>query len=75
MATVYCTTMGQIIDIDGMFCEHCEETVKEALKSVNGVTDVAVDHETGTATIEGSADNELLIAAVSDAGYDVVGHL
>lgn len=66
--------MGQTIDIDGMSCEHCEETVKEALESVTGVTDVAVDHENGTATIEGSADHALLIDAVSDAGYDVVGH-
>jgi copper chaperone CopZ len=62
--------MGQTITVDGMSCEHCEETVKDALESVAGVTAASADREASTANIEGSAATDDLLAAVDDAGYD-----
>ena len=62
--------MKQSIGVHGMSCEGCESTVKEALESVQGVTAVNVDRGNDSATVEGSADKETLIAAVEDAGYD-----
>ncbi|MFT4921095.1 MAG: copper chaperone [Haloarculaceae archaeon] len=62
--------MTTTLSIDGMSCEHCEQTVSEALESVAGVTGVVVDHEAGTATVEGDADEGDLVAAVTDTGYD-----
>ncbi|WP_262177282.1 CopZ family metallochaperone [Haloarcula laminariae] len=57
------------LTVDGMSCEHCEQSVEEALSGVEGVTAVAVDLEGGAATVEGDADEDALVAAVDEAGY------
>lgn len=62
--------MSKSIAVHGMSCEHCENTVEEAIESVSGVTGVRVDHETDSATIDGTAETHALIAAIEDAGYD-----
>lgn len=62
--------MSETITVEGMSCEHCEQTVEEALEGVSGVTDVSVDREAETATVEGDADTESLVTAVDEAGYE-----
>ena len=57
------------ISVEGMSCEHCEQTVDEALRSVDGVTDATVDREAERASVEGDADPDELVRAVEDAGY------
>lgn len=61
--------MSQTISVEGMTCEHCEQTVEEALQGVSGVTDVDVDREAERATVDGDADTDALVDAVEDAGY------
>lgn len=68
--SVCLTGMSQTITVEGMSCEHCEQTVEEALEEVNGVTAVTVDRETESATVEGSAATDTLVSAVTEAGYD-----
>ncbi len=58
------------IDVDGMACGGCEETVIEALSTVPGVESASADHERGTATVEGDADVDALVDAVVEAGYE-----
>ena len=62
--------MSQTITVEGMTCEHCEQTVEEALEDVGGVTAATADRETESATIEGSAQTDALVSAVTEAGYD-----
>lgn len=62
--------MTTTLSIDGMSCKHCEQTVADALGEIPGITGVSVDHESGTATVEGEATRDELVAAVTDAGYD-----
>ena len=62
--------MSQTLTVDEMSCEHCEQTVEEALEGVEGVTEATADHESDTVTVDGSADPESLVRAVEDAGYD-----
>ncbi|MFC3957780.1 heavy-metal-associated domain-containing protein [Halovivax cerinus] len=62
--------MAERITVDGMSCGHCEQTVEDALEDVDGVTTASADHESGAATVEGSADTDALVEAVADAGYD-----
>ncbi|WP_123078677.1 heavy-metal-associated domain-containing protein [Halarchaeum sp. CBA1220] len=57
------------ITVDGMSCGHCEQTVKEALQAVSGVTSVTVNRETRQASVEGEAAVTALVEAVEDAGY------
>ncbi|QLD89212.1 heavy-metal-associated domain-containing protein [Natronomonas salina] len=61
--------MSQTISVEGMTCEHCEQSVEEALQGVSGVTDVDVDREAERATVDGDADTDALVDAVEDAGY------
>ena len=57
------------LNITGMSCGHCEKAVKSALKSVSGVENAEVNLQQGTATVEGNADVQALIEAVTEEGY------
>lgn len=57
------------ITVEGMSCEHCEQTVEGALRGVSGVTNATADCEAEHATVEGDADVTALVQAVEDAGY------
>ncbi len=59
-----------VLHVEGMMCEHCKARVEKALSAVPGVTKVKVDLAKKTATVNGSADESALIAAVVDAGYE-----
>ena len=61
--------MTTIITVEGMACDHCEQTVEEALQDVSGVTDVSVGREDEQASVDGDADATALVEAVEDAGY------
>ena len=60
-----------VINIEGMMCAHCENHVSQALNSIDGVT-AEVKQPEGKAYITGSASDEALKKAVTDAGYNVV---
>jgi copper chaperone CopZ len=57
------------ITVEGMSCGGCEQSVEEALRGVAGVTRAEADREADSATVEGEADVDALLAAVEDAGY------
>lgn len=57
------------ITVEGMTCEHCEQTVEEALRDVSGVSDATADREADRARVDGDADVTALVRAVEDAGY------
>jgi copper chaperone len=57
--------------ITGMTCGHCVRAVTGALSKVPGVDRVAeVSLERGEATIEGSPDEQAVLAAVREEGYE-----
>ncbi len=58
------------LSILGMSCAGCVGAVEGSLKSVDGVIFVSVNFADHSATVKGSADYELLIKAVKEAGYD-----
>lgn len=57
------------ITVEGMDCEHCEQTVEEAVRGVRSVTDATADREAETVTVDGDAAVTTLVAAVEGAGY------
>ncbi len=67
-------TMEKTLHIEGMMCAHCEARVKKALEALDGVSEAAVSHESGTATVTLTADlsDDLLRSAVEAEGYKVV---
>ena len=67
--------MEKTLQVEGMMCEHCVAHVKKALEGVEGVDEAVVDLDAGTAVAKMSAEvaDEVLTAAVVDAGYEVKG--
>lgn len=65
--------MKKILKIEGMMCVRCVAHVTKALSGVAGVSKVDVNLKKKTATVEFTEDvaNETLIAAVTEAGYEV----
>ncbi len=61
------------LDIKGMTCTHCADSVRRALLECKGVTAVSVDLEGSEATVSGDGlDHEELRATVAELGYEVV---
>ena len=60
------------LKIDGMGCEHCIKSVREALEGVNGVK--VLDVKIGSAEIEAENDSVLneIREKLDDTGYDLV---
>lgn len=61
--------MTTTITVEGMSCGHCEQTVKEALGDVSGVTAVTVNRENEQASVDGEVEVTALVEAIEDAGY------
>ena len=60
------------LKIDGMGCEHCIKSVREALEGVNGIK--VLDVKIGSAEVEAENDSVLneIREKLDDAGYDLV---
>lgn len=62
------------IKIKGMSCQHCVMAVTRALEAIEGIRDVRVDLNNGTATYQEDkpVTSDVVAAAIRKAGYDVV---
>ena len=60
------------LKIDGMGCEHCIKSVREALEGINGIK--VLDVKIGSAEVEVENDSVLneIKEKLDDAGYDLV---
>ena len=65
--------MEKTITVKGMTCPNCVKHVTKALSGMEGVSDVAVDLETGTAKFTASREvpDSELAAVLDDAGYEL----
>ena len=65
--------MEKTIHVKGMTCPHCVKHVTKALSGMDGVTDVAVSLEAGTASFKTSRDipDSEYAAVLDDAGYEL----
>ena len=63
------------IKVNGMMCAHCEAHVKKALEAIDGIESAAASHEENLVTITNSKDidEELIKAAITEAGYEYEG--
>ena len=67
--------MKKVITIEGMSCMHCAGAVEKALGGVEGVANAKVDLNAKTATVELEKEvpDDVLMAAVTEAGYEPLG--
>lgn len=66
-------TMKRTLKIEGMMCMHCVNHVTKALQGVEGVAevDVQLKKKTAIVTLSAEVENEVLVNAVTEAGYEV----
>ena len=65
----------ETIKISGMMCDGCETKVKNAIESVEGVTNVKVSHTEGKADVEFDAEKTDLLfinMAINNTHYKVI---
>jgi copper ion binding protein len=67
------TDQTRTLSVDGMSCEHCAQSVAEALEGVDGVSQATVDLDAAEATVslDGNVSHSQLANAVDEAGYRV----
>ena len=58
--------------VKGMTCNHCKETVTEAIKVCDGIQDVTINLESGEAFIYGNNLNKQhIITSINNVGYSI----
>lgn len=62
--------MAITLQVGGMTCDHCVRAVTKALEAVAGVDQVVVNLAGGRAQVEGAADPQALVRAVTSEGYE-----
>lgn len=57
-----------------MVCNGCENWVKNALKNIEGVENVIVNHESGmvTVTLKEEIDVNIVIKTIENLGYEII---
>ena len=67
-------TMEKVLKVEGMMCGHCQKHVHDALAKMDGVTDVVVDLDAKTATVQETRDIPVaeFEKVIADAGYELV---
>jgi copper chaperone CopZ len=65
------------IDIEGMTCTGCENTIKGGISELEGIVEVTASHVDGNATVKydkSRASIDQMKGAIEKKGYTVVGH-
>lgn len=61
----------QTFDVPDISCGHCKTAIENELSGVAGVDSVVVDIDAKTVAVTGDATTETVVAAISEAGYEV----
>jgi copper chaperone len=64
-----------IFNVDGMSCQHCVKAVTDAVSALPGVTEVAVDLERKTVTVDHDPSRstaDKIRFEIEEQGYDVM---
>ncbi len=65
--------MKKTLKIDGMSCSHCTGRVSQVLNAIDGVSaEVSLEDKAAYLTMDTEIADEILVKAVTDAGYTVV---
>ncbi|MFD4522408.1 heavy-metal-associated domain-containing protein [Streptomyces sp. NPDC058470] len=64
-----------VYQVSGMSCGHCEGSVSGELSGIAGVSSVKAVSSTGEVTVVSAAalDEDVVRAAVDEAGFELVG--
>ena len=58
--------------VKGMTCNHCKETVMEAINSCDGIRDIKINLDSGETFIYGNKLNEQkIITSINEVGFSI----
>ena len=60
------------VKINGMRCQHCVNSTKQALEAIAGVSNVSIDLDKGEASFEGNVPLDTIKQAIAQIGFEVV---
>lgn len=66
---------NQVINVDGMSCDHCVQTITSALKELNGVSSIQVDLGKKVVAVdyeENQTDLKTIADKITEVGFEVV---
>jgi copper chaperone len=61
-----------MMKVNGMSCGHCVRVITKVLIELDSMAKVQIDLAVQTVRFDGEADQEEVVLAIQDAGYDVV---
>ncbi len=63
-----------ILNVSGMSCSHCVQSIEKALSAINGINSVSVSLENKTVTIEhdGNVSFDVVKDEIESLGFDVL---
>jgi copper chaperone len=64
---------ARVFEVPAIHCGHCKMAIESEVGQLADVASVAVDIETRTVTVSGDASDEAIVAAIDEAGYEVLG--
>ena len=61
-----------VLNVNGMTCSHCEESVQKTLLNIKGVENVIADSKLGKVTYSSNGNNEKeIMKAIIDLGFNI----
>lgn len=63
-----------ILNVEGMMCEGCENRIKNAVSSIDGVIDVSAKHDTGIVKVltRENVTEDIIKEKIEDLDFKVV---
>ncbi|HJO00139.1 MAG TPA: copper ion binding protein [Nitrospinaceae bacterium] len=65
---------NQILSVEGMTCDHCAQSVKDAVNGLSGISRVEVDLENKSVTVEfdeAQTKIECIADKITEVGFDI----
>jgi copper chaperone CopZ len=59
------------LNVEGMDCGGCEESIKRSVGKLPGIQQVNADHVSGRVEVTGDPDESKVREAIVDAGFEV----
>ncbi|MBC7661016.1 MAG: heavy-metal-associated domain-containing protein [Chitinophagaceae bacterium] len=59
------------LKVDGMSCDHCIQTITNAIHTVDAQAGVHIDLKQGIVNVQTRAAEESITTAITDTGFDV----
>lgn len=58
-------------NVPDISCDHCKQSIEGEVSQLQGVASVEVDVQAKTVTVTGELDEQAIVSAIDEAGYEV----